>query len=78
VIESRDPWITRILVVGGRGEAEHLEAFDEMQLLYSKSNDFERHLSRSYLLEHGVAAGQVIKDINNNGNKKNKSATTSQ
>ena len=78
VIESRDPWVTRILVVGGRGEAEHLEAFDEMQLLYSKSNDFERHLSRSYLLEHGVAAGQVIKDINNNGNKKNKSATTSQ
>jgi hypothetical protein len=79
VIESRDPWITRILVVGGRGEAEQLEAFDEMQLLYSKSNDFERHLSRSYLLEHGVAAGQVIKAINNNNdNKKNKPTTTGQ
>jgi hypothetical protein len=70
VIESREPWITKILVVGGRGRPEHLEAFDEMQLLYSKSNDFERHLSRSYLLEHGIAAGQVINAINN-GNKLN-------
>jgi hypothetical protein len=78
VIESRDPWITRILVVGGRGEAQHLEAYDEMQLLYSKSNDFERHLSRSYLLEHGVAAGQVIKEIESNGNKKAKPSPTAQ
>jgi hypothetical protein len=70
VIESREPWITKILVVGGRGRPEHLEAFDEMQLLYSKSNDFERHLSRSYLLEHGIAAGQIINAINN-GNKLN-------
>jgi hypothetical protein len=36
-----------------------------MQLLYSKSNDFERHLSRSYLLEHGVAATQIINQIKN-------------
>jgi hypothetical protein len=78
VVESRDPWITRILVVGGRGEAQHLEAYDEMQLLYSKSNDFERHLSRSYLLEHGVTAGQVIKEIDNNGNKKNKPSAPAQ
>jgi hypothetical protein len=71
VIDSRDPWITRILVVGGRGKPEDLEVYDEMQLLYSKSNDFERHLSRSYLLEHGVAATQVINEINSNkGNKK--------
>jgi hypothetical protein len=71
VINSRDPWITRILVVGGRGKPEDLEVYDEMQLLYSKSNDFERHLSRSYLLEHGVAATQVINEINSNkGNKK--------
>jgi hypothetical protein len=70
VIEAQDPWITRILVVGGRGKPEHLEAYDEMQLLYSKSNDFERHLSRSYLLEHGVAAGQLIKEITGNEEKK--------
>jgi hypothetical protein len=67
LIESRDPWTTRMLVVGGRGKPEDLEAYDEMQLLYSKSNDFERHLSRSYLIEHGVAAGQIIKELNNNG-----------
>ncbi len=66
VIESRDAWTTRVLVVGGRGKPEDMEAFDEMQLLYSKSNDFERHLSRSYLIEHGVHAGQIIKDINHN------------
>jgi hypothetical protein len=72
VIESRDPWITRILVVGGRGKAEHLEAYDEMQLLYNKSNDFERNLSRSYLLEHGISAKQVIEEINNNSNHQKK------
>jgi len=67
VIESRDAWETKILVVGGRGKPEDLEAYDEMQLLYSKSNDFERHLSRSYLLEHGLHATHVIKDLNNHG-----------
>jgi hypothetical protein len=70
VIESQDSWTTRILVVGGRGKAEDLEAFDEMQLLYSKSSDFERSLSRSYLLEHGTSATQVISEINNNKKKK--------
>jgi hypothetical protein len=63
-VESRDPWTTSILVVGGRGKPEDMEAFDEMQNLYSKSSDFERHLSRSYLLEHGVSARQIIKEIN--------------
>ena len=58
VIESRDPWETRILVLAGRGKPEDMEAYDEMKLLYNKSSDFERHLSRSYLLEHGVAATQ--------------------
>jgi hypothetical protein len=64
LIEARDPWTTSILVVGGRGRPEDMESFDEMQLLYTKSNEFERHLSRSYLLEHGVAATKIIKDIN--------------
>jgi hypothetical protein len=65
VIEAREPWVTRILVVGGRAKPEHLEAFDEMQLLWSKSTDFERHLSRSYLLEHGVAATEIVNMIKN-------------
>lgn len=64
VVESRDPWITRVLVVGGRGHPEDMEAFDEMQNLYSKSNDFERYLSRSFLLEHGVHATNIIRKIN--------------
>jgi hypothetical protein len=75
VIESREPWITKVLVVGGRGKPEHLEAFDEMQLLYSKSNDFERHLSRSYLLEHGVAATQIVNEINRKNNPNNTNNT---
>jgi hypothetical protein len=64
VVDSRDAWTTSILVVGGRGKPEDMEAYDEMQNLYSKSSDFERHLSRSYLLEHGASAVQVIKEIN--------------
>jgi hypothetical protein len=56
--------------VGGRGKAEHLEAFDEMQLLYNKSSNFERGLSRSYLLEHGTSATKIVEEINN-GQKKN-------
>jgi hypothetical protein len=68
VTESRDPWTTRVLVVGGRAKSSDMEAYDEMSLLYSKSNDFERHLSRSYLLEHGVAATQIIKELSGNGN----------
>ncbi len=64
VVESRDEWTTRVLVVGGRGKPEDMEAYDEMQNLYSKSNDFERYLSRSFLLEHGVHATNIIKAIN--------------
>ncbi len=63
VVESRDPWITRVLVVGGRGKPEDMEAFDEMQNLYNKSNDFERYLSRSFLLEHSISATNIIKEI---------------
>ncbi len=83
VLESRDAWTTRVMVVAGRGKPEDMEAFDEMQLLYSKSSEFERYLSRSYLLEHGVHAPQIIKEINrdngmianiknNNNNNNNK------
>lgn len=67
VIESRDAWTTRVMVVGGRGKPDDMESFDEMQLLYSKSSDFERYLSRSFLLEHGVYSSNIIKTINNNG-----------
>jgi Tubulin like len=68
VIESRDAWTTRVMVVGGRGRPEDMESFDEMKLLYSKSSDFERYLSRSFLLEHGVHASNIIKGLNGVGN----------
>jgi hypothetical protein len=48
-----------------------MEAYDEMQLLYSKSNDFERQLSRSMLIEHGIAAKQLVDALKNNGNSNN-------
>jgi hypothetical protein len=70
VIESRDQWTTRILVVGGRGKPEDLESFDEMQLLYNKASDFEKNFSRSYLLEHGISAKQLIEEIKNNNQEK--------
>jgi hypothetical protein len=70
VIEARDPWTTRILVVGGRGKPEDLESFDEMQLLYSKASDFEKNFARSYLLEHGMSAKQLVEEIKNNKQEK--------
>jgi hypothetical protein len=70
VVDSRDEWTTRIMVVSGRGRSEDLEAFDEMQLLYTKSSSFERHLSRSFLIEQGVSAWSIISDLQNNGKKK--------
>lgn len=72
VLDSRDDWTTRIFVVAGRGKPEDMEAFDEMQLLYSKSSSFERHLSRSFLIEHGVAAVPLINDLNHNGKTEKK------
>jgi len=60
VIESRDPWVTRVLVVAGRGKAEHLEAYDEMQLLYNTSNDFEE-VSLVPTLEHEFQQNKVMK-----------------
>jgi hypothetical protein len=74
VIDSRDPWTTRILVVGGRGKPEDLESFDEMQLLYSKASDFEKNFARSYLLEHGMSAKQLVEEIKNNNQEKKQSA----
>lgn len=64
VIDSRDPWVIRILVIAGRGRPGDLEVYDEMRLLYSKATDFERHLSHSFLLEHGITAEDIIEEIN--------------
>lgn len=64
IIDSRDPWTIRILVVGGRGKPMNLETYDEMQALYIKSTEFEKQLSRSFLIEHGINIENIIDKIN--------------
>jgi len=62
VIDSRDPWTIRLVIVAGRGKVTDLESYEEMRLLYSKASDLERQLSRSFLIEHGVTPEEIIKD----------------
>jgi len=62
VIDSRDPWTIRLVIVAGRGEITDLESYEEMQLLYNKSTDLERQLSRSFLIEHGITPADVIEN----------------
>ena len=56
--------MTRIMVVGGRGKPEDMEAFDEMQLLYANPATSKDISPASFLLEHGVHASQIIKELN--------------
>jgi len=63
VINSRDPWIIRLLIVAGRGKVNDLESYEEMRLLYSKASDLEKQLSRSLLIEHGVTHEEIMKDF---------------
>jgi len=63
VINSRDPWIIRLLIVAGRGKVNDLESYEEMQLLYSRASDLEKQLSRSLLIEHGVTHEEIMKDF---------------
>lgn len=65
IIDSRDPWTIRILVVGGRGRPISLETYDEMQSLYEKSTEFEKQLSRSFMIEHGIDIKKIIDKIEN-------------
>jgi len=63
VIESKEPWTIKLLVVAGRGKVEDLESYEGMKLLFDKASDFERQLSRSFLVEHGVTAEELIDEI---------------
>ena len=51
------------MIVAGRGKVADLESYEEMELLYSKASDLERQLSRSFLIEHGVTAEEIIRDF---------------
>ncbi len=52
IVECRDPWVIRVVVVAGRGKIEDLAQYDEMERLNRKASEFESSLSRSFLVEH--------------------------
>ncbi len=62
-INSRDPWVIRIVVVGGRGRMEDLASYDEMERLNRSASDFERNLSRSFLVEHKASLEELLDDF---------------
>jgi hypothetical protein len=63
VVESKEPWTIRLLVVAGRGKVEDIESYDELKMLSEKATGSERQLSRSFLIEHGVTADELITEI---------------
>jgi len=63
VIESKEPWTASLLVVAGRGKLEDVESYEEMKLLFDKATNFEKQLSRSLLIEAGVAADELVDEI---------------
>jgi len=60
VVECRDPWVIRIVVIAGRGRIEDLAPYDEMERLNRKASDFERSLSRSFLVEHKGSLDELL------------------
>ena len=62
-ITARDPWVIRIVVVGGRGHMEDLAPFDEMERLNRTASEFERGLSRSFLVEHKATLEEILREI---------------
>ncbi|MCW3992513.1 MAG: hypothetical protein NWE79_07370, partial [Candidatus Bathyarchaeota archaeon] len=62
-INARDPWVIRIVVVGGRGRMEDLAPFDEMERLNRTASEFERGLSRSFLVEHKATLEEILREI---------------
>jgi len=63
VIDSRDPWVIRIVVIAGRGLIEDLAPYDEMERLNRKASDFETSLSRSFLVEHRPSLEELLEEI---------------
>jgi len=63
VIDARDPWVIRIIVIGGRGLVENLAPYDEMERLNRSASDFERGLTRSFLVEHRASLEELLEEI---------------
>lgn len=63
IVECRDPWVVRIVVVAGRGKIEDLAQYDEMERLNRKSSEFESNLSRSFLVEHKGSIEELVEKL---------------
>lgn len=63
VVECRDPWVIRVVVIAGRGKMEDLAPYDEMERLNRKASEFESSLSRSFLVEHKGSLENLIEEL---------------
>jgi len=63
IVECRDPWVIRIVVIAGRAQIEDLAPYDEMERLNRKASDFEKSLSRSFLVEHKGTTDELLEKL---------------
>jgi len=63
IVECRDPWVIRVVVVAGRGRMEDLAQYDEMERLNRKASEFESGLSRSFLVEHKGSLDELLEGL---------------
>jgi len=63
VVECRDPWVIRMVVIAGRGRIEDLAPYDEMERLNRKASEFESGLSRSFLVEHKGSVEEILSEL---------------
>ncbi|MCK4399611.1 hypothetical protein KAV46_01390, partial [Candidatus Bathyarchaeota archaeon] len=63
VVECRDPWVIRMVVIAGRGRIEDLAPYDEMERLNRKASEFEIGLSRSFLVEHKGSVEEILSEL---------------
>lgn len=63
IVECRDPWVIRVVVVAGRGKMEDLAQYDEMERLNRKASEFESDLSRSFLVEHKGSLDTLLEGL---------------
>jgi len=63
IVECRDPWVIRVVVIAGRGNIEDLAPYDEMERLNRKASEFESGLSRSFLVEHKGTIKEILSEL---------------
>jgi hypothetical protein len=63
IVECRDPWVIRVVVIAGRGNIEDLAPYDEMERLNRKASEFESGLSRSFLVEHKGSVKEILREL---------------